>query len=339
MSTSFKSIRYFIAVAEAGSISAAIHGLGVSQSVVSQAIAQIEADLGTLLFERRARGMALTHAGHEFLRHAHQIEIAMRNARDALASRPHTVTGHLNIGVTSLMVGYYLPFLLDRFRRVFPRIQVQIIEDRRDYLEHLLVNGELDVALIVVSQLQNYRALATETILRSRWRVWLPVNHRMADEESINAQDLAQQSLVLLQVDELGDSATALWNTAKTEPRVLIRTSSVEAVRSLVASGAGCSVLPDMLYRPWSLEGDRIEARPLACALPLLEVGLAWRKGAVLSESLGNFLTAVRPTLDERNQAGHAAAPFSNHTFNQSLAQSTALSLAASGAAHLRAGR
>jgi DNA-binding transcriptional LysR family regulator len=300
MATSFKSIRYFIAVAEIGSISAAIQELGVSQSVVSTAIAQIEADLGTLLFERRARGMVLTHAGHQFLRHAHQIEVAMRNARDALASRPHTVTGSLNIGVTSLMVGYYLPFLLDRFRRVFPRIQVQITEDRRDYLEHLLISGELDVALIVVSQLQNRQALETETILRSGWCVWLPVNHRLASEERIEAAELAQQSLILLQVDELGD-ATALWNAGGVEPTVLIRTSSVEAVRSLVATGAGCSVLPDMLYRPWSLEGDRIEARPLAHALPHLEVGLAWRRGAVLPESLSNFLTAVRPTLE-----GHA---------------------------------
>lgn len=301
MSTSFKSIRYFIAVAESGSISAAIHDLGVSQSVVSQAIAQIEADLGTLLFDRRARGMSLTHAGHQFLRHAHQIEVAMRNARDALSSRPHTVTGHLNIGVTSLMVGYYLPFLLDRFRRVFPRITVQITEDRRDYLEHLLISGELDVALIVVSQLQNRRALETETMLRSGWRVWLPVNHRLISEDKIEAADLVQQSLILLQVDELGDAATALWNTPRVDPKVLIRTSSVEAVRSLVATGAGCSVMPDMLYRPWSLEGDRIEARPMAQTVPLLDVGLAWRKGAVQPESLSNFLTAVRPTLD-----GHA---------------------------------
>jgi len=300
MKTSFKSIRYFIAVAESGSISAAIHELGVSQSVVSQAIAQVEADLGTLLFDRRARGMTLTHAGHQFLRHAHQIEVAMRNAREALSSRPHTVTGHLNIGVTSLMVGYYLPFLLDRFRRVFPRITVQITEDRRDYLEHSLVSGELDVALIVVSQLQNRSALQTETILRSGWRAWFPVNHRLTDETSIAAGDLAQQQLIVLQVDELGDSSTTLWSSAGVEPNVLIRTSSVEAVRSLVATGAGCTVLPDMLYRPWSLEGDRIEARSLSQALPQLEVGLAWRKGAQQPEALSNFFTAVHPTLNSQ---------------------------------------
>jgi DNA-binding transcriptional LysR family regulator len=297
MSTSFKSIRYFIAVAESGSISAAIQELGVSQSVVSAAIAQIEADLGTLLFERKARGMALTHAGHQFLRHAHQIEVAMRNARDALAFRPHTVTGRLNIGVTSLMVGYYLPFLLDRFRRVFPRVEVSITEDRRDYLEHLLVAGELDVALVVASQLQNYRALDTEIILRSGWRVWCPVNHRLADVQVVDDEALFGESLILLQADELGDTTTGLWRHSQVEPKVLIRTSSVEAVRSLVATGAGVSILPDMLYRPWSLEGDRIEARPLEKPLPQMEVGLAWRKCAVLPEVLSNFLTAVRPTL------------------------------------------
>lgn len=279
----------------------------MSQSVVSAAIAQIEADLGTLLFERKARGMTLTHAGHQFLRHAHQIEVAMRNARDALASRPHTVTGSLNIGVTSLMVGYYLPFLLDRFRRVFPRIQVQITEDRRDYLEHLLVSGELDVALIATSQLQNYRALDREVILRSGWRVWCPLNHRLTDNEKIDPDALARESLILLQADELGDATTGLWRHTQVDPKVLIRTSSVEAVRSLVATGSGVSVLPDMLYRPWSLEGDRIEARPLTQPLPELEVGLAWRKGAVLPEALSNFLTAVRPTLSGNLPATGAA--------------------------------
>lgn len=303
MSTSFKSIRYFIAVAESGSISAAIQDLRVSQSVVSAAIAQIEADLGTLLFERKARGMALTHAGHQFLRHAYQIEVAMRNARDALASRPHTVTGRLNIGVTSLMVGYYLPYLLDRFRRVFPRIEVSITEDRRDYLEHLLVAGELDVALVVASQLQNYRALDTEIILRAGWRVWCPLNHRLAGAQTVDAQALMNEPLVLLQADELGDAIAGLWPSSLEMPRVLIRTSSVEAVRSLVATGAGVTVLPDMLYRPWSLEGDRLEVRQLLQPLPDLEVGLAWCKGAVLPEALENFLTAVRPTLGSTQQA------------------------------------
>ncbi|MBB1208508.1 LysR family transcriptional regulator, partial [Klebsiella pneumoniae] len=63
-------------------------------------------------------------------------------------------------------------------------------------------------------------------------------------------------------------------------PDVRLRTSSVEAVRSMVANGGGVAVLSDMVYRPWSLEGRRIETIQLKDPIPPMNVGLAWRKGA-----------------------------------------------------------
>ena len=120
MALSLKTIRYFIAVAEAESITGATQSLNISQSVVTEAIKTLESDLGASLFQRHARGMVLTHAGHQFLRHAHQIMAAVRNAQQALSARPDTMAGQLNVGVTSLVTGYYLPYLLDRYRRVFP---------------------------------------------------------------------------------------------------------------------------------------------------------------------------------------------------------------------------
>ncbi len=62
-------------------------------------------------------------------------------------------------------------------------------------------------------------------------------------------------------------------------PASRLRTASTEAVRSLVAAGLGVSIQPDMTYRPWSLEGDIIEARPIADLSQTLDVGLAWRRG------------------------------------------------------------
>ena len=63
------------------------------------------------------------------------------------------------------------------------------------------------------------------------------------------------------------------------QPRVPLRTASPEAGRSLVAAGLGVSIQPDMTYRPWSLEGDIIEARPIADLSQTLDAGLAWRRG------------------------------------------------------------
>jgi DNA-binding transcriptional LysR family regulator len=68
----------------------------------------------------------------------------------------------------------------------------------------------------------------------------------------------------------------------------------VEAVRSLVATGAGLAILPSLVYRPWSLEGDRIEIRDVSGDLPTVQVGLAWRKGAPLSAPAHNFVRTAQ---------------------------------------------
>ena len=88
----------------------------------------------------------------------------------------------------------------------------------------------------------------------------------------------------MLAVDEIQESAEAFWRERGLRPEIAFRTRSVEAVRSLVATGAGVAVLPDLVYRPWSLEGDRIEARPTVEPLPPVRVGVVWRRGSRLSE-------------------------------------------------------
>jgi len=75
---------------------------------------------------------------------------------------------------------------------------------------------------------------------------------------------------------------------------VTLRTASTEAVRSLVAAGLGVSIQPDMTYRPWSLEGDIIEARPIADLSQTLDVGLAWRRGTARPALVDPFLTVAR---------------------------------------------
>lgn len=290
MSLSVKSVRYFIAVAEAESITGATQTLNISQSVITEAVKSLEAELGVQLFVRHARGMELTHAGHQFLRHAHQILTAVRNAQQALSARPDSKTGVLNIGVTSLMTGYFLPYLLDHYKRVYPKVEVRVIEDQRDYIEHLLVNGELDVAVLIVSNVENSQAIETEALIKTAWRLWLPANHSLRGLGSISLQEIADDAMIMLKVDELEDNTTAFWRAAGLRPNTVIRTASVEAVRSLVATGAGLAILPDVLYRPWSLDGDRIEVRKILGELPTVDIGIAWRRGLRLPEMVRHFL-------------------------------------------------
>ena len=112
-----RQIRHFIAVAETGSISAAAQAVYISQSTLTLAIQQLEQEIGVSLFNRHAKGMHLTHQGHQFLRQAHLILATVDNAKRSLQQSTDQVAGQLVVGVTSLVAGYYLADLLTRDRK------------------------------------------------------------------------------------------------------------------------------------------------------------------------------------------------------------------------------
>jgi DNA-binding transcriptional LysR family regulator len=300
MNLTLRQIRYFAAVAELGTISGAARQLSVSQSAVTEAIKALESEVGTKLLARSGRGVSLTHRGQVFQRRAARILEAVADAARALAD-DDALTGELHLGASSLVAGYILSDLLARFRRAFPAVDVRAVEDTAEYLEHLLINGELDVAVLVVSGAHDSDALEYETIEESAFRLWLPLGHPLAAAKIVNLTDVAEEKQIVLAVDEVQEMVDTFWRARGLRPEVAFRTRSVEAVRSLVATGAGIAVLPDLVYRPWSLEGDRIEARPLAEPLLPARVGVVWRRGSRLSPAARQFLEVVLPreTQDE----------------------------------------
>lgn len=280
-------------------MSGAARVLSISQSSVTEAIRALEDDLGVALFERQARGLVITHRGSSFLRHARQILADVAAARASLREDAEQATGRLSLGVTSLVAGYVLSDILQRFRRAHPLIALNVIEETGEYLQHLLIGGELDVAVLLTSSVRDRMALHVETLAVSPYRLWLPMGHALAQQESIALEELAGQPLIQLMVDEIEESTRLLTAALPVKPDVAFRTRSVEAVRSLVATGAGLAVLPSLVYRPWSLEGDRIEIRDVSGDLPTVQVGLAWRRGAPLSGPALNFIQSARTGLAE----------------------------------------
>ena len=294
MAFTLRQLQFFVAAAEAGSVSGAARVLSISQSSVTEAIRGLEDDLGVTLFDRQARGLLITHKGSAFLRHARKILADVATARSAFEHEAEAATGRLSLGVTSLVAGYVLSDILARYRRAFPQIELNVIEDNGDYLQHLLIGGELDVAVLLTSSVKDRLALNVETLLVSPYRLWMPLGHPLAQQETITLEELAGQPLIQLMVDEIEESTRRLTAALPVKPQITFRTRSVEAVRSLVATGAGLAILPSLVYRPWSLEGDRIEIRDVSGDLPTVQVGLAWRKGAPLSAPAHNFVRSAQ---------------------------------------------
>ncbi|MEB3045008.1 LysR family transcriptional regulator [Rhizobium mulingense] len=290
MAFTLRQVQYFVAVAEQGSVTRAAQNLSISQSSVTEALKELETDLGVELFERHPRGLTITHNGHQFLRHATKILASVSDARTSFSGRQSALSGTLNIGVTSLVAGYVLSDLLARYRRACPGVEVSAIEDNGGYLEHLLVGGELDVAVMVISNLRDRMALQAEILETSPYRLWLPMGHPLVSADIISVADIAREPLIMLTVDEIEENTGKLLSALGARPHVAFRTRSVEAVRSLVATGAGVALLPDLVYRPWSLEGDRIESRDVSGSLPVVQVGMVWRKGSSLPQAARDFV-------------------------------------------------
>ncbi|UCE30646.1 MAG: LysR family transcriptional regulator [Burkholderiales bacterium] len=302
MNITLRQFRYFVTVAEAGSVSAAARHLNLSQSAITAAVIELEESLGVSLFERSSRGVALTPEGHRFLASARRVIGSVADAVHALRAEPQALGGKLAIGVTPLVAGYYLSELLARFARSHPGVDVEVTEDEPRFLEHLLINGEVDVAIMVASALADRQALTTEILSSSRNRVWLATSHRLAGQDDVELAELADEPIVMLAADRIDDALREIWMRRGLVPRTLLRTSSLEAVRSLVGAGMGVTILPDFLYRPWSLEADRVEARSLRDELAPVDIGLVWRRGLPVNVQGQEFIEVAREQSLVRNR-------------------------------------
>lgn len=290
-----RQFRYFIAVAESGSVASASRMLNIAQSALTKSLLELESELGSNLFARSSKGMTLTPQGHRFLLSARKV---IGSVADALrlngVDSASELSGVLAVGVTSLVAGYYLSELFSRFRRNCPAVEVFVTEDTPRFLEHLLINGELDVAIMVSNALSEPQAMVAETLTRSPNRVWLAANHPLTARDELTLADCADHDHVVLEADRIDDVMKAVWVRQQLKPRTILRTSSLEAVRSLVGAGAGIAVLPDFLYRPWTLDAEHVEVRRLRDEVPSIDVGLVWRRGSGLKAAATEFIDLAR---------------------------------------------
>ena len=284
MTITVRQARYFVAAADFGQVSLAAKELNVSQSAVTTAIKQLERMLEVSLFVRVASGMQLTAEGSRFLQHAHNILTAVNQAIHSPLTVDKGIAGRVKIGVTYTVAGYFLPKYHARFSRLHPNIEIQLFELSRNAIEQRLVDGELDIAVMLVSNLRNRRQITYETLFRSRRRLWLPPGHQLLDKNLVCMADVAAEPYIMLTVDEAKQTVAKYWRKEGLKPNVVFDTSSIEAVRSMVAAGMGVTILSDMVYRSWSLDGQHIETRNVDAEIPTMDVGLAWAKKKPPSE-------------------------------------------------------
>lgn len=284
-----RQLRYFCAVARAGQVSLAAIEENVSQSTISNGVITIEQELGIRLFDRLAQGVALTPEGQDFLRHARHILESVRDAVESPRFKERSLRGTVRIAASYTLLGYFLPEQMARFRASYPDVEIEVADMNREAIEAAVLAGEVDLGVVILSNVVQLNRFRHAVLIRSRRQLWVAPNHALARLRTPSLQDIAGHPYILLTADEGERSALEYWRREGLEPRVTLRTRSLEAMRGLVGHGFGVTILSDLVYRPWSLEGRRIESRPLAEAIPSMDAGLLWQRKGDFSEAAEAF--------------------------------------------------
>lgn len=271
MQLSLRALRYFIAAAEAGSVTGGARQVRVSQPSISAAIARLEAELKVQLFVRHhAKGLSLTLSGDRLLVQARGLLAHARELEQFAGSMGEEQRGEVSAGCFITLAPFLLPGLLAGFAARYPEIALSIEEGNQAELLEQLRNGRCEVALSYAYGLsEDFEA---EVLAELPPRVILARDHPLARRKRISLRALAGAPMILLDLPHTRDYFLSLFRSANIEPRVAHRTRSYEMVRGLAARGLGFGILNAIPRLPWTYDGNKVVAVPIAEDLPPIYV-------------------------------------------------------------------
>jgi LysR family transcriptional regulator, hydrogen peroxide-inducible genes activator len=284
-------LRYIVAVASERSFGRAAQRCFVSQPALSVAIQKLEEELGARIFERGKSEITVTPVGERIVEQAQKVLEDAAQIREIAQTGRNQLAGALKLGVIFTVAPYLLPDLIPVLHERAPQMPLDIEENLTAELEIGLKSGRIDAAIIALPFAPS--GIATELLYEEPFQVVVPQGHKWATRRSIRAEELAAENPILLNVghcfrDQVLDACPEL-NRADAH---VARTSSLETVRNMVASGLGVSVLPRDALTP-KYRSRLVVPVPFTRPAPSRRVAIACRKSFPRPEAIEAIRDAV----------------------------------------------
>lgn len=274
-------LKYIVAVAKERHFGRAAETCFVSQPTLSVGIKKLEKELGVEIFERASNEVTLTSVGELIVAQASRLLDEAANLKE-IAVQSGDPLGHpLRIGAIHTIGPYLLPKILPILRKTAPKLQLIIQESFTADLREKLKTGRLDV--IIVSLPFSEPGVVTQALYDEPFNLAIPSDHDWASKESISADALGDETLLLLGAghcfrDQVLKVCPQLSNnnTANGMQQTL-EGSSLETIRYMVASGFGMTILPSTACVPTREENRMLSFKPFSEPTPSRRIALAWR--------------------------------------------------------------
>lgn len=242
MNVSIRAARYFVAAAEAGSITKAADSLNISHSAIAAAVDTLEEEFGVqLMVRQRAKGLVLTPAGRTMVFRAKHLLEEYGQFLHQGAELGSAIAGTLHVGYFAPIAPAFVPKIIAPILKETGDVHFRFTECDNDRAQAGLRDGDFDLAIFM-----NYAVhpdIRYEKLLEILPYLVVPKNHPLSNRSHVRFADIIGERLVLLDLPTTLDYYRSMLEAEGIQSHLIAGANSVEMVRSLVASGLGCSIL------------------------------------------------------------------------------------------------
>lgn len=279
-----RQLEYFQMVSQLNSFTKAAERLHVAQPSVTNAIKKLERELDIQLFDRSQKQIIITPEGEIFLKRAQAI---LRNINDAITEMReyHQLNkGSIRLGVPPMIGSYLFPKLYLEFNQAFPQIQLDIVEEGSLLTKRMVEAGELDLAIIILSETS---ALLDFLLLtESQTLVCVSYENHLSKKKTISFSELHDQSFIMLKEGFFHrDLIFQHCRQHNFYPKIIMSSNQLETIKSLVANNVGITFLMEDVIK----QDKEIIGIPLHNPI-YIPIGLIWKKNRYLSKASQAFM-------------------------------------------------
>jgi len=293
-----RDLRVLVAVANAGSISRAAEHLAISHPVVSRTISDLEHTLGVRLFDRSSHGVEPTAYGRAFLDCGIAVFDDLRRGMQRIEFLSDPTSGEVRVGSSDVMMAGFIPTIMDRLARKYPKLAFHTIQGENQFLRTALRERKVDVVISRRIQPAADDDFITDTLLYDPLLVVSGPRNRWADRRKIDLSELLGEPWIMPVAESaIGQLIANGFHSCGLEPpRSVIMSDSVPLRYQLLATGRYLSVLPRSVLE-FGVVQPRVRILPVT--LPRIDqpVELVALKKRTLSPIANLFIKCARETV------------------------------------------
>jgi DNA-binding transcriptional LysR family regulator len=255
------SLRLFVAVVDAGSLTAGADRFGVSLPAASKRITDLERHCGIALLQRGQRGVTATPEGQTLHRHAIEVIACLERLVQAVDDLQSGATGHLRLCANPSAFGGFLPGVLAEYARRYPHVVIDMEDALSEDGIRAVQKGTAELA--VIGDNVPHEGLQTIVCNVDQLVLLVPAGHVLDRRQNVSIVNVLDHDLVTLaRSASLTRKVMAAADTVKRTPRIRVQVRSFDSMCRMVAFGLGLAILP------------RAAAALYAQALDLVQVDL-----------------------------------------------------------------